>query len=178
MALCRCGKGLIDAGGDLLAAAPAAGAGTGRALDLLERRGTCSDCIDDIVSGRPHAGADELGGAGALMPVSALSLMAMMAFAIPMAVAMMVAFCAVAVMMMVVMGMPAFAFVFLMMVVMVSMMAVLAAAMVAMVMGRMGIAIPTMMVPVLLRLCRLGGSIRADDLFCVLLGIHRLFPLL
>lgn len=52
---------LFDAGGNLLAASSAAGTGTGCALDILYRRGAGGDSGEDVVSGRPHAGADELG---------------------------------------------------------------------------------------------------------------------
>lgn len=57
----RLGECLFDAGGNLLAASPAAGAGTGCALNILCRRGAGGDSSEDVVSGRSHAGADELG---------------------------------------------------------------------------------------------------------------------
>lgn len=55
----RLGERLFDAGGNLLAASSAAGAGTGCALDILCRRGAGGDSGEDVISGRPHAGADE-----------------------------------------------------------------------------------------------------------------------
>ncbi len=160
----------------------AAGACSSLALDVLEGRGTCSDSLDDIVCGRPHAGADELGRAGRILAVLPVALLAS---AVAMAVTgfiLVVAFASVAVMM--VMGMAvvllpivvvmvvamAFGFVAVMVAV-VAMMAL--SILVAMVM-RMGIALSMMVVGMLLRLCLLrGGDVRIFGLLDGLFRIHK-----
>lgn len=57
--LCGLRQRLVDHGCDSSTAAPAAGAGTGRALDILDT--PCTGCcgLEDLVSRRAHAGTDE-----------------------------------------------------------------------------------------------------------------------
>lgn len=75
--LCSLSKCLFDNCCNSCTAASAAGAGTGRALNVLEAPRACLDSLEDLILCRSHAWADEAFLLGAVAAFVAVSLVAM-----------------------------------------------------------------------------------------------------